>query len=106
MVSLGGIHPSLERRVFWKTTILFALLGALWFNQHEGFIAQQKRTCDAVNMSNAALVSYIGHQLDRAETTLPTLSYYKSHPRELRQQIRLIESQRADTLSAFPQISC
>ncbi len=50
---------------------------------------------------NQALACYVLPQLDRAEQTLPTLEYYRLHPKELAGQLDLIRSQRELALKSW-----
>lgn len=51
--------------------------------------------------SDQALSCFIHPQLDRAEDTLPTLAYYKAHPKELDEQLGYLKQQRRLALDAW-----
>lgn len=96
----------LNHRIFVKTIIFSFLLMALYWNQSHGLHQRAIENCQAINADRVALRNYIDQQLDRAETTLPTLDYYRQHPVELRKQLDLLGKQRAETNDTFAPIGC
>lgn len=55
----------------------------------------------AQNKQNKSLACYVLPQLDRAEQSLPSIEYYRTHPAELKKQIEVIRQQRDSALSAW-----
>lgn len=53
------------------------------------------------HQSNKALACYIIPQIDRAQQTLPTLQYYKDNPKELAQQMSLLQDQRDRAIATW-----
>ena len=96
----------LNHRVFVKTIIFSVLLVVLYWSHHNGVIAQQQKTCADLNQTKAALVGYFNEQIERAKTTLPTLQYYKDHPRELGEQLQLLRQQQMEFNQALAPTKC
>lgn len=82
------------------------LVGAVFYNQHLGTVAQARNTCERLNTANSTLSDYILDQIDRSEKSLPTIEYYQNHPDELSQALTNIRKQRADTIKAFAPVKC
>lgn len=113
MSTLRDWWDDVSHRLFVKTLIFIALLGALWWNQDRGAQHQANETralavqvCERQNDANETLLSYIEQQLDRAEKTIPTFSYYRAHPEERATALRNLHQQRRDTREAFRTEPC
>lgn len=59
------------------------------------------RASDRQYQSDQALACYVQPQFDRAEKTLPTITYYRQHPKELEDQLALIAENRKLALEAW-----
>ena len=86
--------------------LIIVLIGVVIYGQRSGPAAQSHSTCVAVNQVKDAIRSYVNNQLDRAEKSIPTISYYINHPVELGRQLAEINRQRAATNEAFVDSSC
>lgn len=86
--------------------VLAVLFVGVFFNQKMGLAAKSQEICNTLNKSNATLLEYIVDQVDRSKKSLPTITYYKKHPDELKNALNNIEQQRQDTIKAFAPVDC
>jgi hypothetical protein len=81
--------------VFYVAAVLCAALivYAIWNTNHQAYLA-----CKRVQ----SLQQYATATIVRSEKTLPTLAYYRAHPKELAAQMGNIE----ESKKAFAPVSC
>lgn len=93
-VKIADELEKLQKQVM-KAAIIGVILAVLIVGGIATYAIKQQQAADR------ALACYILPQLDRAETTLPSLDYYKSHPEELRDQLAIIAQQREQTINTW-----
>jgi len=76
--------------ILWKLAISFVAVAAIYT------LVQQQGTDHKICVQVQQNKSYIYNSIIRSEKTLPTISYYKHHPDELTNQLKLIREAKAD----------
>lgn len=101
------------KRTAITITLVCALVVVFVYSQRDGTAArdraqadQARENCEAINEVKAALVKYIGAQLDRSARSLPTIDYYRNHPVELGKALANLQQQREETAVAFAEKEC